>query len=71
MRLSLLSKVEDAHEDAVWSCAWATPDLLVTGLHCIWQQILPQSNYNPAVTGRTTPEVQLPVSCLEVRQIVH
>ena len=31
MRLSLLSRQEDAHEDAVWSCAWATSDLLVTG----------------------------------------
>lgn len=31
MRLSLLNKVEDAHDDAVWSCAWATPDLLITG----------------------------------------
>lgn len=31
MRLSLLNKVEAAHDDAVWSCAWATPDLLITG----------------------------------------
>lgn len=32
MRLSLLNKVEDAHDDAVWSCAWATPNLLITGV---------------------------------------
>lgn len=31
MRLSLLSKVEDAHEDAVWTAAWAGPELLLTG----------------------------------------
>ena len=31
MRLSLLSKAEEAHEDSVWSCAWAGADMLLTG----------------------------------------
>lgn len=31
MRLSLLCKAEEAHEDAVWSCAWAGGNTLVTG----------------------------------------
>ena len=31
MRLALLSKVEDAHEDAVWTAAWSGPEQLLTG----------------------------------------
>ncbi len=32
MRLALLSKVEDAHEDGVWTAAWSGPEQLLTGI---------------------------------------
>ena len=57
MRLSLLSKIEDAHEDAVWTAAWAGPELLLTGDH----QLLDNAHAaNPIVIVTTSKQLHLP-----------